>query len=1170
MRRTMSDPGPIPWRTLRHYWRPNLAVAAGAAVATAVLVGALVVGDSVRGSLRDLTLERLGDVDLAIAGQRFVRQEIATELAELEGFGEQFSNVAPAILLQGSTLHADSRRRASNVQISGVDGRFLRLFDAEALAAPLAEEGGLFPPAIANRSLAEALGAAPGDDLVIALKRWSEVPEGSLLGRKDTGSVVGRVRVRLAEIVEDEGVGRFGLATHQTSTFNLFVDLATLADELDQPGRANALLAQAVDEDPSTHDPEPLESLLRQVLTPDDLGLIVEPRGEVVSLESREFILDPSLSQMAIEVAHDLGARDQPILTYLVNALRRIEDGEPSEGSPDPEAPRTAVPYSTVTALGPTGDGLGQLVDADGLPIAPPSADGIVLNRWTADALAAEVGDTIELDYYEVGPREDLRDASTRLEVEAITEIVGLAADASLSQEYPGIADSDNMADWDPPFPIELSQITRADEDYWDAHRGTPKAFVAVDTGRELWRSRWGDLTALRFAPAEGGADSLATFESAFLQRLVERLPLATVGLEFQPVKRLGLSASGGATDFGQLFAAFSMFLIASAALLVALLFSLGVEQRTGEVGLLLALGHTGRSVRRRLLVEGLVVSAVGGLVGLLGAWLYAEAMMYGLRTWWLPAVGTSRLSLHLEPLTLGLGYLASVAIVLATLWGRIRRLRKVPTTQLLARRSEVPSTRPGRRAGQIAGLCLGLVALLLGVAAATGQLDSLPLVGTAGALLLVGLLALFARWLGAGAADQPSAVAGGRSRALLRMALANASRNRGRSLLSTTLVACASYMIVTVAGFQQDFTLAELGRDSGTGGFALTAESDVPLLRDPGTAEGRFELGIPETPELEAAEIFPLRLLPGDDTSCLNLYKPQEPRLLAIPEDLVARGGFRFQKTLPQKTLSAADLGAAPTDSPWQLLDLDLPPNPKGEAVVPVLGDANSTQWILRLGLGQTLTLENEAGEPLHLMLVGTLATSIFQSELLISERHFLEHFPGRSGWSVFLAESADGEGLLEQLEGGLEDYGFDAVPAAEKLESFHTVQNTYLSTFRSLGGLGLLLGTVGLAIVLLRGAIERRGELAALRAFGFRRATLTRLVVLENALLLAVGLGAGTLAALLTAAPNLVTYAAVVPWSAIATTLTAIFTFGLLACTLAAIGALRVPLLPALKAER
>ncbi|MDL1878456.1 hypothetical protein FBQ85_25335, partial [Cytophagia bacterium CHB2] len=67
--------------SLIYYWRLHLAVLLGAAVATAVLTGALLVGDSVRGSLRDLTLERLGRIDYALLSERFVREDLTNDLS---------------------------------------------------------------------------------------------------------------------------------------------------------------------------------------------------------------------------------------------------------------------------------------------------------------------------------------------------------------------------------------------------------------------------------------------------------------------------------------------------------------------------------------------------------------------------------------------------------------------------------------------------------------------------------------------------------------------------------------------------------------------------------------------------------------------------------------------------------------------------------------------------------------------------------------------------------------------------------------------------------------------------------------------------------------------------------------------------------------------------------
>ena len=85
--------------------------------------------------------------------------------------------------------------------------------------------------------------------------------------------------------------------------------------------------------------------------------------------------------------------------------------------------------------------------------------------------------------------------------------------------------------------------------------------------------------------------------------------------------------------------------------------------------------------------------------------------------------------------------------------------------------------------------------------------------------------------------------------------------------------------------------------------------------------------------------------------------------------------------------------------------------------------------------------------------------------------------------------------------------DFGADATGTADRLAQFHQVENTFLSTFQTLGGLGLLLGTIGLATVLLRNVLECRHELVLLGAVGYRRRHFLMMVVAENAVLLAGG---------------------------------------------------------------
>ena len=124
-------------------------------------------------------------------------------------------------------------------------------------------------------------------------------------------------------------------------------------------------------------------------------------------------------------------------------------------------------------------------------------------------------------------------------------------------------------------------------------------------------------------------------------------------------------------------------------------------------------------------------------------------------------------------------------------------------------------------------------------------------------------------------------------------------------------------------------------------------------------------------------------------------------------------------------------------------------------------------------------------------------------------------------------------------------------------------------LLTFQSLGGLGLLLGTFGLAAVQLRSVLERRGELALMRAAGLRRRTLAAMVMWENGLLLVGGLATGLVAALVAILPHMFSGAAMIPWDSLAGILGLILLVGLLVGLAGVRAVLTTPLLPALRGD-
>jgi hypothetical protein len=579
-----------------------------------------------------------------------------------------------------------------------------------------------------------------------------------------------------------------------------------------------------------------------------------------------------------------------------------------------------------------------------------------------------------------------------------------------------GLSDSRRMGEWDPPFPVDLGRIRPVDEDYWERYRTAPKAFVSLETAKQLWTSRFGQLTSLRIAPQAG--QSLEEASAAFQQALRQEIDPADYGLVFQPVKAQGLEASAGATDFSGLFIGFSLFLIVSAAMLVALLFRLGIERRAKEIGLLLSTGQPVALVRRLLLEEGAVIAALGCLVGLPGAVGYAALMVHGLRTWWSAAVGGSFLELHIAAVSLIGGAAGALLLMVLSIWLSVRKLERLSPRSLLAgnvESSRLPEFLAARaRRARITALgAAGLSAVLLVLSLATSAVPAVAGFFGVGALLLAAALA----WFRARLFTPHHGQIRGRGRlALVRLGARNGSRYPARSVLSAGLIASASFVIVTVAVNRHDVTSQEPSRNSGDGGFRFIAESDVPIYGG--------QLDSESGQDSPPMEILPFRVQPGEDASCLNLYRPTKPTLLGAPPEMIQRGGFAFQSAL-------AGTGDS-TANPWRLLE-----EKTADGAIPVFGDANSVQWILHLGLGQDLEVTDEQGERRRLVIAGTLSRSIFQSQLILSEEHFLELFPSHGGYNLFLIET-DSPQASAALEERFADRGLDATRTADRLAGY------------------------------------------------------------------------------------------------------------------------------------
>jgi len=1251
-------------RNLVYFRGASIAVTAGMAVATAVLTGALMVGDSVKGSLADLVIQRLGKTDYALVGGRLFEDSLAARIAPAPS-GQQPAarfEVSPALILNGgaSVGEGDAKLHVGDVQIL-----------ATGPVADGAEWVKVDPGhAILNGEAAEALGLKAGGGagaVVFTFPSLDPGPRDAVVAKRDREDAVADLRADETEIANgSDMVSLFNLGGGQRVPRNAWVNLKELQEAVSQPGRANVLLAH--DLTPDANPSEAVAALnkrLREVITLWDYGLEIrkpaegpttykvlattsestttpsqyhvvlegrQPGTGEATLTSRSTYLDPPVLAAAQKAAADVGVTPRLVAVNLVNAVV-VVDRKPTEGavpntraaslifdggrapfvvahglnsmrgqvlerppvlaswvSPapwrahEPRGPRVQAPVGVQRASSPhrlwvlASDTPGNVTvtapasrPADPHRNPPPGRppeyrgsekeaespralhyiiaagissledgplkdDEIAFNEPTAKQLGVNVGDTVRLDYFKRQDNGELvefksSDAGLNFRVARILPMTGLAADRTLTPTYKGMTDAPSVSDWHPPRELRIDEklAEKDNDEYWRKYKAAPRVFVSLAAAQKMWGGVYGDVTSLR-VPADKA--------DAFAAKLRDGLDPAALGLAFRPVKaeQVAAASSGGAEEFGMIFIGLSFFLIAAAAMLVAMLFRLNIEQRARQIGLMAAVGFTPRKLRRIALLEGMVLAVIGGVIGLAGAVAYTALMVHGLNTWWIGAVGTSALHLHVMPATLCYGLISGIVVAYcAVLWG-VWRVGRTPAARLLAGawNAETPGKFRSGRVVRIIGLALVILGVLLLALIYVNIIKDPESALAGGAVLLAGALC----WLaGALRPHRRAASASGLS-SVTRLGVRNASRHTSRSVLSAGLIAFAVFTLVIVASMQQAAPEDTRNPKSGAGGYQLFVRAAVPLLGDLNTPEGRKLLGVDESNPLWAQSHFvSMRRWAGDDISCLNLMRPTSPTILAVPHQLVEQDRFTF--------------AAKPDDKPWE--DLEKPAGPDG--AIPVIADDQTAQYILKLDVGKTMEITDASGTKRNLKLVATLSGSIFQSELLMGEGHFRELFPQQAGFGVVLAQTGPDKVLPLQklLNKELDDYGVSVDTTAARLASYNEIANTYLSTFQVLGSLGLMLGTIGLAVVLVRNVIERKPELALLAAIGFQPGDRSWLVLSENAFLLLLGLVVGACCAILGVLPTVLSGRGAIATGPLALTLLLVAVIGLGACVLA-----------------
>jgi len=1093
--------------SLFHYRWIKLSVLLGVALTSAILSGALVVGDSVKESLRrnaDARISGIGPV--LVAGERHVTAALADRVAGALG-GEPV--VAPILQAEGTASSRQGGRRVNRVQLIGVDDRFWELSFAGEAPEGFGDDRWI----AVNEPLADRIGAGAGDTIIVRTELPGALSKDAPLSGESEQTTP--FTAEISTVVGVDHFGLFSLRAEQVPPATMFVKLSRLQQVLEQPGLVNLLAAE------KSVDAERFAAAVEASWKLEDLQLEVsELDGGVSQLISSRVFLDGAI----VDAVSAVSATSAPVLTYLAKDIRSGD---------------RATPYSMVTGSAPA---LNDLV-GESLP-----DEGIVLSQWIADDLQAEAGDEVTLVYDVVGRGRELIERRRTFEVAAIRPIGEKGWNQEWTPEFPGLLDVDDLGEWEPGIPIDRDRIRDKDDEYWDEYRATPKAFITLAAARDMWANRFGDATAIRFRLGDGGG--------SFPERLRGEVRLPDLGMAYRNLRAEADAAVSNSFDFGSLFASMSFFLIVAALILSGLVFVFGIEQRSSQIGLLLALGFTRKRVRRLLLGEALILAVAGALLGLLGGWVYTRLALYGMSGVWRDAAAGIEFVYHLSPGSLAIAFVVTVVVSLAVVWFASRRASAVRPSHLISGGDDVSITAPSRRRWD-------LVAGVAGLAGGLGCLFAQKVPGTvaeqglffgAGFCLTVAGVAfcslLIRRFL------RPSSVL----ESLGALGRQHTVRRRGRSLAVIGLMGAGVFMVTAINSFRLHGERGAERRGSGTGGFAWVGESTLPVYEDLDQPGGREKYGLQDFEQEFSVTSF--RVSDGEDASCLNLNRAQRPRLMGVD-------AARLADLSPFTFTGEAE---AVDDEGWSMLEAELETGPDGVPVVPGIVDQSTAIYALKLGLGDRVVYETVSGEVFAVKIVGFLDTSILQGSLVISEANFLRFFPDAGGYRFFLLDGAGEEALqpvARHLTRMLGDRGLEMRSAAERLNEFNAVQNTYLSIFSTLGGLGIFLGTVGLAVIVGRNVLERRGQLGVMQAMGFTRRMLARMVLSEHWFLHVSGVLLGLVAALVAVTPQLSKAASRLPWGLLAGINGVILLGGLVFCWVAARVVLRTPLMDAIRRE-
>ena len=959
-------------------------------ITVTVIVGSLVVGDSVRTTLIKRVAERLGDTETII----FSRNSFMSEkLLDAPLFGE----TTRGILLTNGFI--SQNRKLIPVFVWGVDDLSITKGTAKI-----------------NEALAKELTTSSSNDIVLRLPATGLVPSGSLFV---TENYTTSLRLSNDGIVNAAEGGNISMKNEQVIPFNIFIDRNELGETLEVEGKINLILDN---KHISSED-------LNKVWNYASSGLSVEHKNHFTEITSDRIFLQ----EQVIETISRSNDEPNRLFSYLVNSI---------------ETENVSIPYSFITAIDQY---KGEIIQKN----------EIILSDYSAKRLNTEVGDMVSVSYFTSQDLKTLATDTIFLRVKQIVPLSDLAADTSLSAEFPGLSDVERCTDWDSDLPINMDLITNEDEKYWEDYRSTPKAIIAYEAAAPNWSNAYGNATAIRVANTEPDLSVLRA---------------EMFGIQLIHPREIGLFAAKNGVDFSSLFLSLGFFIIISAMLLMLIPLLEMLRQRQHEIATLKALGYTHKRIAQLLWIESAPVVLVSSTVGTMGGLLYTSLIMWLLGNIWRGATHTDGFSVYPDITTLIIGLITGIGISLLLLRTTIRRTLKTQNSKFNISKNSTFLIQ-GKNTSQLVTPTISSILALVVIGINFIFLQSATLFVLAG-IILIGTSALWGNYL---ICRNSSAKTDGFCSS--KLVWATLSANRKQSLLSFFALATGVFIVFSVGLNRKGFADSSQIR-TGTGGYSLWCESTVPVYHNMATQAGREKLSLTDLPA--NTKILQCLRYNVDDASCLNLNKVTTPTVLGVDMDALSESDFYVEK----------NYWSADENEVFKRMQVSI------NSVYPALIDETVLTWGLMMNLGDTLRYENDKGESISILLAGTLPNTIFQGNILIDHKLFSDIWGETAGSEVFLLKTDEHqtEDVKTLLSQALNEYGVIVSTTNDRLKLFNTVTDTYLTIFLTLGGLGLLLGIMSFIIVIRKNLTMRYKEIHLYRTLGFTDNKIEETLCREN----------------------------------------------------------------------